>query len=257
MDKIKTDFFGKGSMVDRRDRIPDGFLNELGYSEWEEMVAPATAVVQFSAFLAEHGPSLNSEDLRRFCQDILQSARTLQRALENLAFYRTISMTTGPYDTEAPVHHVDSIWVLARSVCRECASAAERIDDLDLNVEDTALLAPERPVRKLLRELADNAFEYSRFGESVVVVGAISDLQYRLSVVSQGEYISVDDIDRLTTLAEQTAVLNDYRILNRSLVLCTQLVRSLSGSMTIESGNGVTKVSLLLPLLLSPSDGFD
>ena len=139
----------------------------------------------------------------------------------------------------------------------EVQSATERKCAIEISVSDIpeAVMADEKLLRPILRNLLENAVKYSP-SESTVNL-SLKALQDRLTfqITDQGIGIPKSDLARLGEAFVRAGNAQDFKGTGLGLAIVQRCVQRHNGTMTIESTEGQgTTVRVLLPLVTPPLD---
>jgi signal transduction histidine kinase len=116
-----------------------------------------------------------------------EAAAHLQRRIENCLLYAEIERLASDWQQVASLQeHQTGIREMVEPVAREKAKALERTADLDLQIDDAPAAVSADSLKKIIEELLDNAFRYSRPGSAVQVKTAVVADQIALSIIDQG-----------------------------------------------------------------------
>ena len=146
----------------------------------------------------------------------------------------------------------------ARAVIEEAATRvaqqAERSTDLSLELTDATLAANEMHLSKIVEELLDNAFKFSRVGTPVEVwcyVDAPHSLT--LSVKDHGRGMTVDQVARIGAYVQFDRENHEQQGQGLGLTIVKRLAELLGGELTIDSVPGqFTRVRVALPMQTPP-----
>ena len=116
-----------------------------------------------------------------------EAAAHLHRRIENCLLYAEIERLASDWQQVASVQeHRTGIREIVEPVAREKAKALERTADLNLQIDDAPAAVSADSLKKIIEELLDNAFRYSRPGSAVHVKTAVVADHVALSIIDQG-----------------------------------------------------------------------
>lgn len=149
-----------------------------------EFNTPLNAVLGYSSLLLEMldaGESPEPDLLREALQSIHQAGERLHHLNTNFILYTELSGRA--QQTERPTGETADEWLAPLSdLLAARARRYQREADLDLHCTEVALPLHQAYLLKLLDELTDNAFKFSRPGQRVEVHGELFGEGYRLTI---------------------------------------------------------------------------
>ena len=160
-----------------------------------ELRTPLAAIIGYAETLADDGVATDTQTRLRFIGIIGREAQRMLALVEDL-------MTLSHVEAEkhdAPTERVD-LSRLARRVANEVASlpGKDRVT-VSETAEDSVILADERQLEQVLRNLADNALKYGAPDKPVsIAVTCRRSGWFRLSVTDQGAGIAPEHLPHLT-----------------------------------------------------------
>ena len=116
-----------------------------------------------------------------------EAASLLRRRIENCMLYAEIERLASDWQQAASLQeHRTRIQEIVEAVAREKARTLERTADLDLRIDDALAAISADSLKKIMEELLDNAFRYSRPGGAVHLKTAVVADHVALSIADQG-----------------------------------------------------------------------
>jgi signal transduction histidine kinase len=230
------------ALLDAR-RVKDEFLANVSH----ELRTPLTAVIGYCQIMEEEISGPLTEEQRNQLSEVLRASQRLLALIDDLLDLTTLRR--GGVDVE--VEEFDPRQPLREAVAR----ARGRAEGVTLRVEEPkTLLPPMRgdrgKVTKILTELIDNAYKFTREGQVAAEV-AVRAGRVSYAVTDTGIGISPD---------EHAAVFEEFRQADGSrtrryggtglgLALARRLARLLGGDVTVTSAPGAgSRFSVELPL---------
>ncbi len=125
-----------------------------------------------------------------------------------------------------------------------------RIDDLDIHLEDIAIRIKLEYLLRIFIELADNALKFSRRGQKVVVTGTVQDDNYVIEIKDHGKGFPLQNLNDVGPYKQFSAKKYDHSGLGIGLYLIKRLVHfnfgEINVTQNIDEGSTFT---VSLPLL--------
>ncbi|MBI4418605.1 MAG: ATP-binding protein, partial [Ignavibacteriales bacterium] len=192
-------------------------------------------------------------ELTDIAEHILGSAQRLQKTLEKFWRYTDLVFQTreslgsgGPPSVRLADAHL-----LIRSTAKQKAQSENRGADLDLNLDEGAVLAvDEKHFSTLLEELLDNAFKFSHQGERVSVEYKINPggETGSLLVRDAGRGMSKSKIEDVGGFMQFERKRYEQQGLGLGLSIVQEITRLYGGELSISSDEGKgTVVEVRLP----------
>ncbi len=228
-------------------------LNELRsnlvHSLPHELLTPLTTIVGFSNLLATRPEKFDTGRVQQMGTTIQRAARRLKRLFENYLTYAQLELlASDPQQLAAWKRQVTEQPVLIiEKTALEQAHEAQRGDDLSLALQDAPVYVGEPDLRKVVRELVNNAFKFSQPG-SPVSVRAKSDSRHTiLEIQDKGRGMAPEEVARIGTYIQFNRKLHEQQGSGFGLNNAKRLVELCGGALVIDSIPGQsTKVTVTL-----------
>ena len=184
-------------------------------------------------------------------QVIHASGRRLERLVENFLIYAQIELMG---DDPQKVTALRSKRTLnAAQVIKDRAmnhaAAAQRSDDLVLEVVDIPLPISEEYFGKIVEELVQNAFKFSDSGTRVHVSLSATPTGSTFVVVDHGRGFSTEHLTKVGAYMQFDRKMREQQGLGLGLVISKRLTELHGGTLAIQSIKGAnTTVTVRLPM---------
>jgi two-component system, sensor histidine kinase and response regulator len=215
-----------------------------------ELRTPLTGILNGSEMLKEMWDELGQDDKLRMVDIVHHSAQRLQRLILNYLLYAELELAAAA-PPAAPVLPAPgmNLHALVTAVATQKAHPAQREADLSFDLAEATLLISEDHLRKIVEELLDNAFKFSRAGTAVRVTGTRTDQAYTLAFVDHGIGLTVKQIADIGAYMQFERKLHEQQGSGLGLTIARRLVELYGGKLSIESIPGLqTTVSVTLPM---------
>jgi signal transduction histidine kinase len=128
------------------------------------------------------------------------------------------------------------------------AQHVKREADLRVDLAEATVRISEDHLRKIVEELLDNAFKFSKAGTAVRVTGTRTDQVYTLAFVDHGIGLTLKQIADIGAYMQFERKLHEQQGSGLGLTIARRLVELYGGKLSIESTPGQrTTVSVTLP----------
>jgi signal transduction histidine kinase len=216
-----------------------------------ELRTPLNGILGLAGLLIDDYATMPREEVLESARFIQESALRLHRLIENFLVYSQIELLASErksIDLDGafnPVAVADLIPALARGV----ATRYKRENDLTLEVSSISVLIPEENLKKIVEELADNAFKFSAAGQPVSVTAATCDQTFSLTIADRGRGMTPEQINRIGPHIQFERKTFEQQGAGLGLIIAKRLTELLGGRFRIESApNQETTVKVSFPV---------
>lgn len=216
----------------------DQLRNNISTALPHELRTPLNTILGFSDMMTMEAGQLQPEQVQEWAQHINNAAMRLYRLVENYLTYVRVEMTIRDpqrMENTRKKRTEDAAAVVEfQSMTR--AHQAEREGDLQLNIAPTSALAiGEADLNKIVDEVLDNAFKFSKPGQPVIVETQADAECYTLRFRDQGVGMTQEQIDSIGAYMQFERFIREQQGAGLGLVIVRQLAHIHGGSMSIES----------------------
>jgi two-component system sensor histidine kinase/response regulator len=215
-----------------------------------ELRTPLTGILTGSAMLLEQD-TLEPSDVRELAGIIHNSAKRLNRLVMNYLLYAEIETTLSDPATVQALRQSRTrvARTVIESIALQKARAAEREGDLQLELEAATLGIAQPHLEKIVEELLDNAFKYSKAGSPVCVSGMCGQGSYALSITDHGRGMTARQIANIGAFVQFDRKIHEQQGPGLGLAIVKRLAELYAGEMDLDSIPGTrTTVRVTLPL---------
>ena len=215
-----------------------------------EMRTPLNGIISNAEMLAESAATLDPHTIAEMSQEICQSGQRLERLIENFLIYAQLEIVASDPQSVSRLRTAATARPaeIIRAVATAQAKKAGRLDDLMLDLADTAIPMAEDYFKKIVAELVQNAIKFSDGGLPVRVRLAASPDEVEFSVKDGGRGFSTEQISRVGAYMQFERKMQDEQGFGLGLAIAKKLVELHGGTLLIERnpGNGST-VNVKIP----------
>jgi two-component system sensor histidine kinase/response regulator len=201
-----------------------------------ELRTPLTTIIGSAKLLQEFGTDFGADEMKEMAGGILKAAHRLHRMAENYILYADLELwrlSRPGADTEALAGSSGAAEV--QSAATDVAVQSERASDLELDVHESVVRLAPAYLRKVVSELADNAFKFSSPGTPVHVSFTTAASKCVLSVVDQGSGMPVDQVRRVGAFQQFERARFEQRGSGVGLALVRAIIQATGGRFAITS----------------------
>jgi two-component system, sensor histidine kinase and response regulator len=220
-----------------------------------ELRTPLNGILAYGDLLATEAGTLPAQEIAEMGQVIYNSGKRLERLIENFLIYAQIELL----GTDAQkIHalrqkqtHSPAKLIKDRAVGQ--ARAANRENDLVLDLADLPMPISEDYLAKIVDELVQNAFRFSDPGKRVSVTLSGVPNAVLLSVTDQGRGFSTEHITKVGAYMQFDRKIQEQQGLGLGLVIARRLTELHGGTLSIQSERGAS-TAVTVKLTDSASD---
>src|SRR5260221_5013928 len=157
-----------------------------------ELRTPLSAILGYSTILLEDRETLPIDDVFEMISHISHAGKRLEHLVENFLLYAQIEIMKSSDRLEQLIgsYTSNAKQVIEHEAVRK---STERDRQADLSIEAApvaGLHISEESLRKVVEELTDNAFKFSKPGMPVVIRGEVDTDHYSLEFIDHGRGMS-------------------------------------------------------------------
>jgi len=215
-----------------------------------ELRTPLNGILAYGQILSTDAASLPPPEVAEMGTDIYESGKRLERLIENFLIYAQIELlaTDSAKVAALSVKCTDHAAALVEEHARAQALAANRMGDLVLDLTDGRLALSEDYLAKIVDELVQNAFKFSK-GGTIVRVGVTDFPEFMVLTISDsGRGFSTEHVNRVGAYMQFERKMHEQQGLGLGLTIAKRLIELHRGSLTIQSRRGTsTSMTVRLP----------
>ncbi len=229
----------------------DELRSNISMSLPHELRTPLNAIMGFSELILSEYSILKESEILEMIGYIQLSGHRLYRLIQNFLLYTDLEMaaTNPELLKEMQNSEFSCVESLLSEKARQQAKQANRLDDLQLNLQNSSVAIDSIKLTKILEELLDNAFKFSSEGSPVFVSAFVENQTFILSVKDQGRGMTADQIAQLEAYMQFDRQLYQQAGLGLGLAIVKRITELHGGNLKIESSpDQPTIVSVCLPV---------
>lgn len=228
--------------------LPHEFRTALG-----GILGYADLLIENAKVVEAGGGSIDPKEVQDLASEIKSSARRLHGMTENFLVYTQIQTIASIPEEVAQLHRytLEHTAEVIPEVVRFEGEKYERRNDIDMEHIDGAVQISSQNLYKIISELVDNAFKFSKEGDVVVVnAGPRDDQYYAIEITDKGRGMTAEQIKNIGAYNQFQRDLYEQQGAGLGLVIAKLLVELHKGRLIINSvlDQGTT-VIVELPLV--------
>ncbi|MBN2472294.1 MAG: hybrid sensor histidine kinase/response regulator [Anaerolineae bacterium] len=221
------------------------------YALPHELRTPLSLIMGNADLLAEDLQNLDHDTILEMVDSIRRSSMRLHELFEDYLTYAQIELAAAnPRRREALRSHIirDASLVIT-TTAEQIAREYDRPGDLQLSTLKIALQMSEDNLRKIVREVVENAFKFSPAGSPVSVTARRETGVFALTVEDRGRGMNPAQIEQIGAYMQFERTIYEQQGLGLGLVIARGLAELHNGTLNIESSpHQGTTVQLEIPI---------
>lgn len=216
-----------------------------------ELRTPLVGILGIGELLSQDAQSLTPDEISDYASMITSSGQRLYRLIENHLLYAQLE--TYAADPQKTTHldrtQVTQVTSVVYDTSEQVANHYARATALHVEIQPATVRIGHQDFSKIVYELLDNAFKFSKAPTPVQVIGKVQGNSYLLTVTDQGHGFTPENIAQLDAYTQFERATYEQQGAGLGLAIARRLAALTGGLIRIESTLGVgTVVSLSLPL---------
>ncbi len=223
--------------------------NSISLALPHELRTPLNGILAYGEILSTDAESLQPAEVAEMGQVINESGRRLMRLIENFLIYAQLELLGSDPAKTAALRKKPTPFPkrVIEDKAQAIAETMHRESDLTLVLLDHRVPMAEEYLSKIVDELLQNAFKFSKPGTPVRVELKVADAELTLSVSDKGRGLSPEQVAKIGAYMQFDRKMQEQQGLGLGLTICRRLADMHGGTLTLQSQPGVgTTVTLRL-----------
>ena len=210
-----------------------------------ELRTPLNVMMGFGQQLLEYPETITRKEIAVIGKNIYISALRLSRLIQNYLIYTQLELKKDGTVLKTESRIPDKI---CQKIAIGIAIKYNRLEDLELNINNGAAFIGETEFSKILEEITENAFKFSEAGNKVKVSSGVENGSYYLTVEDHGRGIAATNISKIGAFMQFDRKVHEQQGSGLGLIIAKKIVELYDGVFTVESipGKGTT-IRITLP----------
>ncbi|MDB6129041.1 MAG: histidine kinase,Response regulator receiver domain proteinhistidine kinase [Verrucomicrobiales bacterium] len=246
---VQARFDKQAALTEKSEKKLTELRNNISLMLPHELNTPLVGVIGYGELISTCPETLSTDELRDMGKAILQSGHRLQRLIQNFLLYAQIELLNSSADVQSMEQgNTADVKSLLVSLAAQVAGKHSRTADLELNLEESSVRMHGEPLSKVLDELLNNAFKFSKKGSKVNVTMSPRNGHVDIVIRDAGCGIEKQNLVNIGPYFQFNRQKNEQQGTGLGLAIAKRLVELHQGRFSIEStvGQGTT-VSISLP----------
>ncbi len=214
-----------------------------------EFFTPLAGIIGLMELLLSTGAEFTPAEMEDIHKNVYQSALRMHRTLRN--YLLILDLQTAISEARVFTLPSNEVEQAIQSGINEALRVNQRQADLTLEVEPSSIAVKREDFSRIVEELVDNAFKFSRPGTEVKVE---FNKDGRLSVIDQGRGLTAEQVSQIGAFQQFDRKKHEQQGLGLGLVLVQKLASLCQATFSAisEPGQGTT-MQIGFPLTSGPA----
>lgn len=202
-----------------------------------ELRTPLNGILAYGEILSTDAESLQPSEVAEMGQVINESGRRLMRLIENFLIYAQLELLGSDPAKTAALRKKETTFPLRliEEKARAVAQHAHRAEDLQLELQDIPVPMAEEYLLKIVDELVQNAFKFSKPATPVRVSFAATDNGLVLTIADAGRGLSSEQVAKVGAYMQFDRKMQEQQGLGLGLTICRRLAEMHGGTLGMQS----------------------
>ena len=231
-------------------RLRQTFLRTLPH----ELRTPLVGILGIGELLMQDADTLTPAEIADYAGLITNSGQQLYRLIENYLLYTQLEqLATDPAQAALLTQgRVTQTAAILRETSERVANKYTRSPNLSLTIQPAVVRIEGQDLTKIIYELVDNAFKFSKAPARVQVNAAIQGDTYVILITDQGRGMTPENIAAIAAYVQFERATYEQQGAGLGLAIVRRLLELVGGAYQITSTVNVgTQVRITLPIQTS------
>lgn len=251
-------------LVNSKKQLAEKFANlqsNLSMSIPHEFRTPIHQILSSADFVLSRFDDVSKEDLREMLSDIKNAANRLRKMTDNYLFYANLMVKSTNVAEIINMQHQETINPVSiiYDSFNEIAFEHNRTDDVQFQLMDAPVAISSEYFSKIVHEIADNCFKYSKPNTVISIFSAIEENSLRITFTDHGRGLTPEQIETIDAYMQFERNSYEQQGAGLGMAIVIKIVQMHNGHFHIQSEpNKFTTISIKLPLSYrSPAIGLE
>lgn len=224
--------------IEHSEKRLENLRKNIIYSLPHEFRTPLTTMMMTSSLLNDRADLMKTDDIKKMARRMNKSAKRLHRLIENFLLYMQINSLS---HDEEKIKYIQAKSTaepkkIISQVCLMKAEEVGRKDDLIIEkIENAGIKISSDNLEKIITEIIDNAFKFSKENTKVVVKTYKSNDVYTIRIKDHGRGMTVEQISKIGAYMQFERKIYEQQGSGFGLIIAKKLVELHLGTLTINS----------------------
>lgn len=247
---INSRFEKQTAVISQSRKQLEELRSSIALSLPHELRTPLHGILGLAEVLMEEHDNIDRQEILEIAEGIHQAADRLYRLIQNFLLYAELELACRDPDRPAALTAGETHYpnVVITNIATQVARRHDREADLQLSLQNTAIKIADIKLKKIVEELTENAFKFSKSGTLVGITATTDASGMTLTITDRGRGMTSDQIAGLGAYIQFERRFYEQQGSGLGLAIAKRLTELHGGVMTIDSVPGeYTTVQITLP----------
>jgi signal transduction histidine kinase len=224
-------------LMEKSEKMLNELRGSISFSLPHELFTPLNGIIGFSEILIKDFNYLEKNEIYQMLSYINADALRLKKITKNFLTFAQLEMIEKNEEKVSSLRN--SYFINPKEIITakttQIANLHKREDDLILEVADCVIRMTESYLKKLISELIDNAFKFSKKGTRVIISLLSNDTSIMLSISDNGRGMTADQISSIGAYMQFDRKIHEQQGSGLGLVIAKKITEIHGGLFKIES----------------------
>ncbi|PZO36988.1 MAG: hybrid sensor histidine kinase/response regulator [Pseudanabaena frigida] len=213
-----------------------------------ELLTPLHGILGMSELLLHNYELMTTDESIDSIRAIYNSGQRLHRLMRNFILFSELEVIAASSQTWRDVPVCLDIKDIIGLVAHTCAESANRVQDLELDLEDAIVKIASKHFTKVIEEIVENAFKFSKAGNPVRLIGKVDGQFFRLNIIDCGRGMTNEQIANIGACMQFDREYHEQQGSGLGLIIAKRIVELYGGEFSVEyTHSKQTSVCIKLP----------
>jgi signal transduction histidine kinase len=247
---IATRFQKQAAVVQQSQQQLEDLRHSIALSLPHELRTPLNSILGLAEVLMDDHDLVDRQEVYELAEGIHKAADRLYRLIQNFLLYAELELSSHDPERIALLRSSETHYpkILVANVATQVAQQANREADLNLDLQNAMVRIADLKLKKIVEELTDNAFKFSKPGTPVNLTAVAGDRGLTLYISDRGRGMIPEQIAELGAYMQFDRKFYEQQGSGLGFAIAKRLVELHNGSIEVESVLGQqTIVKVMLP----------
>jgi signal transduction histidine kinase len=233
----------KQSFDKEMDELRQNFVSTLPH----ELKTPLSVILAYSDILKKNAADYDKDEISSMAQAINDAGKRLHRLSNNYIFYISLSEFNTIID-KTPDNATFAAHICLEQISETIREANNKNNRISIKLAPADIFIAKSYFEKIIEEILDNSIKFSNNNTDIYIESKIENKNYKICFTNTGVEFTKEQINKIGGFMQFNRKYVEQQGLGLGLAIVKKILEIYNGDMRIESFNGHTAVSIILPL---------
>lgn len=218
-----------------------------------EFRTPLNGILGSSQLLLEYSDTMDKEEIKTLYENINLSATRLNKLIINYLFYTELELLTRDKKRLAQFQTDSILYEPSKSIIEILniySKKNNRENDLKIDLNDASIRIHTDHFQKIIEEITDNAFKFSKQGQLISVNSITDSSYYKIIIRDNGRGIHKKTLSDIGAFVQFDRKIYEQQGSGLGLIIAYKLLQIYNGKFKIDSNiDQFTEITLAFPII--------